>query len=81
PTGAANYTLPTAASLVNAMPGVAVGDSFMFFINNITAHTITVVKGGATLDGTVTVTDSVIRAFLVIITNITTAAYYVYGLT
>ena len=83
PTGAANYQMPVAATLIDAMPGVAVGDSFMFFINNkaATSQTITVTAGGATLDGTITVNQNVIRAFLVIITNITTAAYYVYGLT
>ena len=83
PTGAANYTMPTAAAVVNAMPGAAVGDSFMFFINNKSAgaNTITVVAGGATADGTLTVDQNVIRAFLLFITGITTAAYSVYGLT
>ena len=83
PTGAANYTLPTAALMIAAMPDVAVGDSFMFAINNKSAgaNTITVVAGGATADGTLTVAQNVCRAFFVFITGIVTAAYSVYGLT
>ena len=85
PTAAADYTLPTAALLVAAIPGAAVGSSFMFTVNNKSAgaNTITVVAGaGGTADGTVTVAQNVIRSFLVIITNITGAAeaYFVYGM-
>ena len=83
PGAAATYTLPTAALLVGAMPDVAVGDSFLFVVNNITAstHAITIAAGsGGTADGTLTVAAATDRAFLVFITGITTAAYYVYGL-
>ena len=81
--GAATYTLPTAALLVNAMPDVAVGDSFLFYVNNkqgIT-HAATIAAGaGGTADGTLAIATDVIRMFLIIITDITTAAYFVYGL-
>ena len=84
-TAAATYTLSTAALLVAAIPGAAVGSSFMFFINNKSAgaNTITVAAGvGGTADGTLTVAQHVIRSFLVIITNVTAAseAYSVYGI-
>ena len=85
PTAAAQYTLPTAALLVAAIPGAAVGSSFMFFVNNKSAgaYTITVAAGsGGTGDGTLTVAQHVVRSFLVIITNVTGAAeaYFVYGI-
>ena len=85
PTAAATYTLPTAALLVAQMPGVAVGDSFYFIVNNKAggAYTITLAAGnGGTADGTLTVAQNVIRGFFVIITNVTGAAeaYFVYGL-
>ena len=84
PTGAATYTLPTAALLVAAINGAAVGDCFRFWINNKSggANTITVAAGaGGTADGTLTVAQNVIRPFLVLITNVTAAseAYFVYG--
>lgn len=84
PTGAATYTLPTAALLVAAIPGCEVGDSFDFSINNKSggANTITVAAGsGGTADGTLTVAQHVNRRFQVTITNVTGAseAYIVYG--
>jgi hypothetical protein len=85
PTAAATYTLPTAALLVAAIPNARVGDSFFFVVNNKSAgnNTITVAAGdGGAADGTVTVAQNVIRAFLVIITNVTSGseAYFVYGI-
>ena len=85
PTAAATYTLPTAALLVAAVANAKVGDSFIFVVNNKSAgaNTITIAGGaGGTADGTLTVAQDVIRAFLVIITNVTAAAeaYFVYGL-
>lgn len=83
PTEASEYTLPTAALLVAAIPNCKVGTSFMFFINNKAsgAYTITVAAGsGGAADGTLTVDQNVIRAFLVIITSISSEAYFVYGL-
>ena len=84
PTGAANYTLPTAAALVAGIEDCAVGTSFHFYINNKAsgADTITVVAGGASLDGTITVAQNVVREFVIIVTNITGAseAYFCYGL-
>ena len=84
PTATATYTLPTAALLVKAMSGVAVGDSFIFVVNNkaATAITITVAAGtSGTADGTVTIAQNVCRAFLVFITAVPTPTYSVYGLT
>lgn len=83
PTAAATYTLPTATDLVAAIPNCKVGSSFMFVVNNKSegTNTITVAAGtDGTADGTLTVAQHVIRAFLVIITNVATPAYYVYGL-
>ena len=85
PTGAATYTLPTAADLVTGIIGARVGDSFEFLINNKSAgaNTITVAAGsGGTADGTMTVAQNVIRKFVVLITSVTgsSEAYFVYGL-
>lgn len=85
PTAAATYTLPTAALLVAAMPGAAVGDSFTFIVNNKSsgANTITVAAGsGGTGDGGLTVAQNKIKMFFVIITNVTASseAYFVYGI-
>ncbi len=83
PTAAASYTLPTAALMVAAINRPKVGDSFDFLISNNSAgaNTITVLAGGATLDGTVTVAQNVVRLFRVVLTNVTAAAeaYTVYG--
>uniref|UniRef100_A0A6M3K7F2 Uncharacterized protein n=1 Tax=viral metagenome TaxID=1070528 RepID=A0A6M3K7F2_9ZZZZ len=85
PTAAATYTLPTAAALVAGITNCKVGDSFDFAINNKSAgaNTITVAAGsGGTADGTLTVAQNVIRAFKIIVTNVTGSAeaYYVYGI-
>lgn len=85
PTSGATYTLPTAALLVEGIANAQVGDSFLFVINNkaASALTITVAAGsGGTADGTLTVAQNVIRAFVVTITNVTASseAYFVYGL-
>lgn len=85
PTSAATYTLPTAALLVAGIIDAKVGDSFEFVINNKSggANTITVAAGsGGTADGTLTVAQNVVRAFKIIITNVTGAseAYFAYGI-
>ena len=83
PTAAATYTLPTAALLVAGIANCKVGSSFLLIVNNKSASalTITVAAGdGGTGDGTLTVAQNVIRAFLILITNVTTPAYFVYGI-
>ena len=85
PTAAATYTLPTAADLVAGIANCKVGSSFFLVVNNKStgANTITVAAGsGGTGDGTLTVAQNVIRAFLIIITNVTASseAYYIYGI-
>lgn len=83
PTGAADYTLPDADDLVAGIANCKVGSSFLLVINNKAAgaDAITVVAGsGGTADGTLTVAQHKIRAFLIIITAIESEAYYVYGL-
>ncbi|MCK4340284.1 MAG: hypothetical protein KAY37_01000 [Phycisphaerae bacterium] len=85
PTGAATYTLPTAALLVAGIIDCKVGDSFEFLVNNKSsgANTITVAAGsGGTADGTLTVAQNVIRAFRIIVTNVTgsSEAYFAYGI-
>lgn len=85
PTGAATFTLPTAALLVAGMPGAKVGDTFWFIITNNSAgaNTITVAAGsGGTADGTLTVAQNVVRMFVLTLTNVTASseAYTVYGI-
>ena len=85
PTGAAAYTLPTAALLVAGIRGCRVGDSFDFIVNNISggANTITVAAGaGGTGYGTLTVAQNIARRFCIVVTNIGsgTEAYSVYGI-
>ena len=83
PTAAATYTLPTAALLVAGIANCKVGSSFLLIVNNKSAgaYTITVAAGASgTGDGTLTVAQNVIRAFLILITNVTTPAYFVYGI-
>lgn len=76
PTGAATDTTDTAANIINAMPGAAVGQSFQFDLVNIADgnETITVAAGtGVTLatyspaTGTYTVGQNNGKRFLVII--------------
>lgn len=86
PTGAATYTLPTAADLVAGMPGCKVGDMFEFIVTNNSggANTITMAANasGGTGDGTLTVAQNVVRKFAVRITNVTPSseAYTLYGI-
>ncbi len=76
---------PTAALLVAAIPGCAVGQSFTFTIINTAdaAETITVTAGsGGTVTGTATIAQSNNKSFLVVITNVTASseAYVAYSL-
>ena len=83
PTADATYTLPTAALLVAGIANCKVGSSFLLIVNNKSASAffITVAAGdGGTGDGTLMVAQNVIRAFLILITNVTTPAYFVYGI-
>lgn len=77
-------TLPTAAALVAAIRGCAVGTSFRFLVHNEDAgDTLTVAAGsGGTGFGTLTVAATKNREFLVVITNVTPSseAYVLYGL-
>lgn len=77
-------TLPTAAALVAAIRGCAVGTSFEFLVHNADAgDTLTVAEGsGGTAFGTLTVAPGKNRKFLVVITNVTAVseAYQLYGL-
>ncbi len=78
--------LPTAALLVAAIPGCAVGTAFEFSIRNTAdaAETITVTAPDAavTISGTATIAQSNAKKFLVIVTNIGggTEAYTAYSL-
>lgn len=84
PVSAATYTLPTAALLVAAIPGVAVGDILTFWVNNLGADAdkITLAPEGSNgSDGILTVDQNEIRQFVVRFTNVTAAseAYVLYG--
>ena len=91
PTGASTDTLDTAANLVAAMPGAAVGQSFYFDFVNIAdaSETITVAAGtgGTTFTyspatGTYTIAQNAGKRFLVQLTNVTAGseAYTLYSL-
>lgn len=85
PTGAATYTLPTAALLVAGMSNCRVGDSFNFHVDNRSggANTITMDVGtNGTKKGTMTVAQNVNRMFSVVVTSIASGseAYTLYGM-
>jgi hypothetical protein len=74
---------PTAALLVAAIPGCAIGTAFEFTIRNAAdaAETITVTAGeGTTLSGTMTIAQNATKRFLVVVTAVGTPAYTVYSL-
>lgn len=77
-------TLPSAASLVAALPGVTAGQSFWVVVRNTStaAETLTLSMGsGGTASGTMTVQQNTSRLLLVVIDNATTSseAYTVYS--
>lgn len=86
PTGAANYTLPTAQLLLNALLAFTengwIGMSFYFNITNLSlgANTITLVAGtGVTLNpASQTIAQNATSRYKVVFTNILTPAYTVY---
>lgn len=82
PSENSTYTLPTATQLVARIANCKVGSSFFFVVNNISAFIVTIAASGSggNDDGTLTVAAGVIRSFLIIITGISSAAYYVYGI-
>jgi hypothetical protein len=83
PTAAANYTLPTAASIVAALPYCIVGQSFDTWIRNTSAgaNTITVVGStGSTATGTLTVAQNQARLFVTIVTSCTSPATTTYSM-
>lgn len=86
PAGAARSdSLPSAALLVAALPGVAVGTTFRVVVRNDAAgaFAITVLAGaGVTLSGTATIAQNNLKVFLVRFTNVSpgTEAYTVYSL-
>lgn len=75
PNGASRADLfPTAAALVAAIEGVAVGASFRFLIRNTAdaAETITATTNtGLTLSGTMTIAQNNTKEFLARVTNAT----------
>lgn len=78
-------TLPTAESLIAAIPGVMVNTSFQFDIRNTAdaSETITIAAGsGGTTSGTMTIAQNNGKRFIVVITNNLqgSAAYTVYSL-
>lgn len=83
PNGASRSDVtPTAALLIAALPGFAVGDSFEFTIRNTAdaAETITVTAGtNVTLSGTMTIAQSNSKRFLVLVTAATTVTIYSLG--
>jgi hypothetical protein len=83
--GSRSDALPTAADLVAAIPGAAVGLSFQFILRNTSdaAETITVTAGaGCTISGTATVAQSNSKLFVVVLDNVGagTEAYTIYSI-
>ena len=79
--GARTDTLPTAALLAAALPGVVAGTAFEFTIRNTAdaSETITVAAGtGGTTSGTMTIAQNNSKRFLVVFTS--ASAYTVYSL-
>ena len=69
-----NLTLPTAASMCEAVQGAMVGTSFEFEVRAAGAGTATLVAAantGVTLSGTATVATANTRTFLLNFTNVT----------
>ena len=78
-------TLPSAALLVAAIQGIAVGQCFVFTVRNDAggAFTITMLAGaGVTISGTATIAQSNLKECRVRFTNVTpgTEAYTIYSL-
>jgi len=83
--GGVTTTLPTAALLVAALPGVNAGTAFEFTIRNTAnaAETITVESGsGGTDSGTMTIAQNNTKRFMVLFTNTSpgSEAYTLYSL-
>lgn len=83
PAGAARSDVtPTAALIIAAITGAAVGDSFEFTIRNTAdaAEIITVTAGvGVTLSGTMTIGQNNSRHFLCVVTGADTVTIYSLG--
>ncbi len=80
--GAANATLPTVASLVAAIPGASVGQSYKLRIINSGAGAFAwtvVTNTGWTLAGTMTVANLAYRDFYVTLTSLTAATLQAIG--
>lgn len=72
---AVSDTLPTAASIVAAIPGAAVNDVFYFRVQNTGSGVVTLLVGtGVTLAGTTTITNATTRSYAVQLTNVTSGA-------
>lgn len=75
--GARSDNTPTAALIVAAVAGAAVGQTFDLIIHNISAaaNTLTLVAGtGVTIKGTATIAQSNVRCFQVRLDNVTAGA-------
>ena len=83
--GAVTTTLPTAALLAAAIPGLQIGDSFIFHIRNTAdaAETITVAAGsGGSMSGTATIAQNNAKSFRLRFTGVSSGneAYVCYSL-
>jgi hypothetical protein len=80
--GARSDVTPTAALLIAAIDGAAVGDSFEFIIENTAdeAETITITAGvGVTLSGTMTIAQNYSKRFLAVVTAADAVTIYNVG--
>jgi hypothetical protein len=78
PNGSARSDVsPTAAAIVQAMPGAAIGQSFQFDLVNTAdaSETITLTAGtGVTVSGTATIAQNNGKRWIVYLTNITSGS-------
>lgn len=63
--GAVNYTTPTAADIIAAMPEMDIGDTYVFKLTNTAAQTATIVAGtGVTLAGFTTLNAKTLNCII-----------------
>jgi len=75
PTGAYSDTTPTAAQIIQALPGAVVGSGYYMTIVNTVAFAATIVAGtGVTLSGTTAIAASSARDYMVYVTALANPA-------
>ena len=80
-TAAYSDTTPTATAIIAAIPNCAIGTAFELTIRNTVAFIETILAGtGVTLSQTTAVAASQSRRYMCVVTNISTPAVTLYGI-